>query len=258
VPVSRGGWVDPNDPVLSRVTALARELADPIRLTALQLLAAEGPHTMSQLAEALAISAPRLGNHLARLRAGGLVEVEHAGRHAVYRVAGAGLGQVLAALSRYAAAGHAAAGHADAGHAEVRPARAPSAADIAHSCYDHAAGRLGVTVFATLVGRGALRPPDGRGDELALGPDLAPFADLGVDLDMVDTRRRKLATACLDKTYRLPHLGGVLGQSVLAAFVDQGLVERASDSRVLVVTAKGVRRLPELLPGFRLGRRPPT
>jgi DNA-binding transcriptional ArsR family regulator len=54
-----------------------------VRLTALQLLAAEGPHTMSQLAKALGVSASRLGNHLARLRAAGLVTVEHTGRHGV-------------------------------------------------------------------------------------------------------------------------------------------------------------------------------
>ena len=33
--------------------------------------------------------------------------------------------------------------------------------DIAHTCYGHTAGRLGVAVFAMLVDRGALRPPDG-------------------------------------------------------------------------------------------------
>src|SRR3954468_3458838 len=99
------GWVDPQAPVVASVTSLAGKLADPVRLTALQLLAAEGPHTMSQLAQALGVSAPRLGNHLARLREQGLVTVEHTGRHAVYRVAAPGLGDVLAALSRYAHAG---------------------------------------------------------------------------------------------------------------------------------------------------------
>src|SRR6476620_7764309 len=99
------GWIDPDNRVLSSVTALARELADPIRLSALQLLAAEGPHTMSQLADALGVSAQRLGNHLARLRTAGLVTVEHTGRHAVYRVGHGGVGEVLAALARYAGDG---------------------------------------------------------------------------------------------------------------------------------------------------------
>jgi hypothetical protein len=142
----------------------------------------------------------QLVNHLGRLRAAGLVTAEHTGWHAVYRLAALGVGDVLAALSRYAAAGYGLAAGA------AQPAdRAPTAFDLAHSCYDHAAGRLGVAVFATLVERGALRPPDGRGDEVAVGPGPGAVARFGVGLAAVDARRRKLATACLDKVHRLPH-----------------------------------------------------
>jgi DNA-binding transcriptional ArsR family regulator len=235
------GWVDPDDPVLSSVTALARELSDPVRLTALQLLATEGPHTMIQLADAIGVSAPRLGNHLARLRAAGLVMVEHTGRYAVYRLGRADLGDVLTILSRYAA-------NSDLGGV----GRPSSAVDIAHTCYDHAAGRLGVSVFGMLIDRAALRPPTGDGDELALGDDLSAFAALGVDAAAVDPGRRKLATACLDKTHRLPHLGGALGQAVLDAFIADTLVQRREGSRELSLTAAGRRRLPTLLPGFTL------
>ncbi|MFL6074447.1 MAG: ArsR/SmtB family transcription factor [Mycobacteriales bacterium] len=240
------GWTDPRHEVLSPAIALARELADPIRLTALQLLAAEGPHTMSQLAQALGVSAPRLGNHLARLRDQGLVTVEHNGRHAVYRVAAPGLGDVLAALSRYANA-----------ELDLRPDRPPpSPADVAHTCYDHAAGRLGIAVFGTLVARGALVPPDGRDDQLTLGPDRAALTELGVDVDALDTGRRKLATACLDKIYRLPHLGGALGKAVLDTFLDRKLVARQEGTRVLTVTPKGKAALPVLLRDFSTERLP--
>jgi DNA-binding transcriptional ArsR family regulator len=230
-------WADPADPVLGSVTALARELADPIRLTVLQLLATEGPHTLTQLADALGVTAPRMGNHLARLRAAGLVAVERTGRHAVYRIAAPGLGEVLTALARYA--------HAD---PVARPRRAGTAAEIARTCYDHVAGRLGVAVFARLVDGGALRPA-GDGGGLSVGPDPALFAELGVDLDTVDPGRRRLATACLDRTQRLPHLGGALGRSMLDALVDGGLVE-PTDGRELTLTPAGAERLPVLLPGF--------
>jgi DNA-binding transcriptional ArsR family regulator len=234
------GWTDLDEPVLASATALAAELADPIRLTALQLLAAEGPHTMSRLVAALEVSAPRLGNHLARLRAAGLVEVEHAGRHAIYRIARPGLIDVLAALSRYA------------GDAlpTARPGREVTPADIAHTCYDHAAGRLGVALLAHLVDRGAVSAPDGREEELALGPDPTALVALGIDPVEVDAGRRKSATACLDRIHRLPHLGGALGARVLDTLVEQGLLSREDGTRTLVVTPAGRRELPRLVPAF--------
>ncbi|MFD0683671.1 ArsR/SmtB family transcription factor [Actinomadura fibrosa] len=231
-------WIDPQDRVLASVTALAAELADPIRLTVLQLLTAEGPHTLSRLADTLDVTAPRLANHLARLRARGLVTVERTGRHAVYRASAPGLDDVLAALARYA--------HAD---PSARPGRPAAPGDIARTCYGHTAGRLGVAVYTTLVDRDALRPPDGDGT-VTLGPGAAAFADFGIDLDGIAPGRRKLATACLDRTLRLPHLGGVLGDAVLDAFLRRGLVEQNEGSRDLTITAEGAEALPALLPGF--------
>jgi DNA-binding transcriptional ArsR family regulator len=234
------GWTDPEEPVLASVTALAAELADPIRLTTLQLLAVEGPHTMSRLVAALDVTAPRLGNHLARLRAAGLVEVEHAGRHAIYRIARPGLADVLAALSRYAGDDL----------PTARPGREVTAVDIAHTCYDHAAGRLGVALLAHLVDRGALAAPDGRDEELALGPDPAALVALGIDPAEIDVGRRKPATACLDRVHRLPHLGGALGARVLDRLVERGLLAREEGGRGLVVTDAGRRELPRMVPGF--------
>ncbi len=168
----------PDNPVLAATASVARELADPIRLATLQLLTAEGPHSLTQLADALRISAPRLANHLARLRDAGLVEVTHHGRHATYRVSRADLAPILTALTRFA--------H---GSATTFPHR-PTRTDVAHTCYDHTAGRLGVRMFAALVEGNALSTPDGTTDELTLGTNPAVFLDFGVDPTTVDPGRR--------------------------------------------------------------------
>ncbi|ONI91153.1 transcriptional regulator [Saccharothrix sp. ALI-22-I] len=231
--------VDPGNPVQDAVVALAQALADPVRLTTLQVLATEGPRTAIQLAGALGVPPPRLGNHLAKLRAGGLVTVEHAGRHAVYQVAREDLSGVLAALAHYA------------GNDTIAPAQRPaSTVDIAHTCYDHTASLLGVRIFALLVDRRALRPSDGSSPELQLGPEPTAFLELGVDPAAVAPGRRRLATACLDRTNRVPHLGGMLGHRVLEALLTAGLVRRRGDGRELQVTELGVRRLPAVVPGF--------
>jgi DNA-binding transcriptional ArsR family regulator len=232
-----GAWTDPQDnPVLASVTALARELSDPIRLTALQLLAVEGPHTMSRLADAIGVSPSRLGNHLTRLRAEGLVTVEHTGRHAVYGVADPAIGEVLSVLSRYATGGPV-------------PGPPETPHETARTCYDHIAGRLGVAVYATLTEGGALVPP-AAGGELSLGSHHPAFDTLGVEVAAVVPGRRKLATACLDKSLRLPHLGGALGNAVLDAFLRDGLVTHGDGARELTVTPKGRDELPTLLPAL--------
>jgi DNA-binding transcriptional ArsR family regulator len=224
--------VRPHDTVLDTTAALARELSDPIRLAVLQLLTTEGPHTQAQLADAVGVSTPRMGNHLARLRDAELVTVAHEGRHARYRAARADLGALLATLTRFV-------------HGDVTFfGRSPSRADLAHTCYDHAAGRLGVTVFARLVDRSALSLVDGG---VELGPNELAFNDFGVEPATVDAARRKLVTACLDRSHRLPHLGGALGEAMLTALVRDKLVKRVPDSRDLVITPAGRKKLPALL-----------
>ncbi|GIJ61228.1 ArsR/SmtB family transcription factor [Virgisporangium aurantiacum] len=228
-----------NEPVLTRATQVARELADPLRLLVLQTLASEGPHTASRLAETLRVTGPRLGNHLARLRDAGLVDVEHTGRHAVYRLADADLGDVLTALLCYAGS--------DSGQESPRPPR-----DIVRTCYDHTAGLLGVRLFAWLVDRGALRAPDGRTDEVTLGRDPAALTEIGVDPSAITAGRRRLAVACLDRTHLLPHLGGELGRVILDTLIRDDVLRRGRGDRVLTVTPAGAGFLTALLPGLDL------
>jgi DNA-binding transcriptional ArsR family regulator len=233
-----GRWLDPADPITVAITSFAGQVADPVRLSVLQLLATEGPRTMSEIADFLELPAPRLGNHLARLRSAGLVTVERSGRLAVYRVAHPRTAEALEALSVLAG---------DISTTTDRT-RGSSPLALAHSCYGHIAGRLGVGLFAVGVERIALRPPNPDRSELDLGPG-APdyFAELGVDLASIEPGRRKLATACLDWIERRPHLGGALGDALLDEFLDQKLVTLAVDSRVLTLTRKGRDRLEPYL-----------
>jgi hypothetical protein len=71
-----------------------------------------------------------------------------------------------------------------------------------------------------------------------------------VDAAAIDPGRRKLATACLDKTHRLPHLGGALGQLILDRIIADDLVRRQETTRELLLTPTGRDRLPRLIPGF--------
>jgi DNA-binding transcriptional ArsR family regulator len=243
-------------PQLKAVAGIARELSDPVRIAVADLLG-DGPRTASQLADELGISAPRLANHLARLRAAGTVAVTHSGRHAIYRLTDARLTEALNALralastpgqtlpppDRPVASSGEAVSPPGGGLSSSRPA--DSSLAQARTCYDHLAGRLGVAVFDHLVAAGALlAPPDTDNSEIVLGPGAAvAFAALGVDVDAVSPGRRKAATTCLDWTERRPHLGGALGAAILASTLGCGWV-RKDRGRLLTVTSAGRKNLP--------------
>jgi DNA-binding transcriptional ArsR family regulator len=235
-----------DEPGLRATAAIMRELGDPVRIAVVDLLAREA-RTASQLAGELGISAPRLANHLARLRAAGIVTVTRSGRHAIYRLADARIAGAVGTLRALAPTGTKAGGRAAAGPAPAAsrsPGSPGQSLAEARTCYDHLAGRLGVAVFDHLVAAGALLPPAGTDNcEIGLGPDAAAgFAALGVDIAALP-RRRKPATTCLDWTQRRPHLGGALGAAVLDRALAAGWVRRA-DGRGLTVTAAGRRHLP--------------
>jgi DNA-binding transcriptional ArsR family regulator len=204
--VDMASWVSSDEPVLRTAIGTARELADPIRLTVLQLLAHEGPHGGLQLADILQVAQPRLANHLKRLHDAGLISIERQGRHAVYRIADDRLPPLLDALAEFAGG----------------PLPTPTPAVPAfRTCYDHAAGPWAVAVLADLRSSGALTPADG--DRLDYGPNAATaLAAWDIDIATIHPGRRALATQCLDRTVRRPHLGGALGAALLESATRNG------------------------------------
>jgi len=109
----------------------------------------------------------------------------------------------------------------------------------ARMCYDHLAGRLGVSVTQALVRRRALRLHGASFDVSSTGEGL--FLDLGVDVPAarVRARRRAFARACQDWSERRPHLAGALGAGLAAAFIDRGWLRQSSQGRALHITDDG-------------------
>jgi DNA-binding transcriptional ArsR family regulator len=202
--------------------ALLRELADPLRLRVIDRLGHAGPATVSRLAAELGVSLPQLSNHLRRLRDAGLVRVERSGRHAVYELADPSLEALLPLLDRLTG--------------RVAPAGAPRGAP-SRTCYDHLAGPLGVSLYAALRERDALRDrPDGMVD---LGPAAAAvFGGLGVEVAAVRPGRRRFAFECLDATEHAPHLAGALGDALADALLGRGWI-RHGEGREIELTATG-------------------
>jgi DNA-binding transcriptional ArsR family regulator len=79
-----------------------RALADPTRRAVLDRLAG-GERSVAQITEALPVSQPAVSQHLAALKAAGLVGERREGRRTFYRIEPQGLAPLIDWLGRYRA-----------------------------------------------------------------------------------------------------------------------------------------------------------
>lgn len=116
---------------------------------------------------------------------------------------------------------------------------------IARFCYDHLAGELGVAISRRLVEIGALILDR---DSYCL-PETDPpiYREIGVDLEKVRKRKRKLCPRCLDWTERLPHVAGALGASIAGKMLERGFIVRSLHNRSVAITKVGMLFLAERL-----------
>jgi DNA-binding transcriptional ArsR family regulator len=223
-------------PGLSRIGAL---LADPGRAAMLWALMDGSARPAGELTLIAGLSPSAASAHLARLTDGGLLALEVRGRHRYFRIASPDIAASIEALANVA--------QATAPQRPVpRSARTvPVDMRYARTCYDHMAGELAVRVFERMVGHGMLTL---RGDTLDATPEgAARFADWGIEVDALQTRRRRFACTCPDWSERRPHLGGALGAAVLDACTTQGWVERTGRPRILRITPAGHRHFDGFL-----------
>ncbi|HEX4197043.1 MAG TPA: metalloregulator ArsR/SmtB family transcription factor [Caulobacteraceae bacterium] len=80
--------------------ALFRTLADPTRRAVFERLG-EGEMTVSDLRQGFSVSQPAISQHLAALKAAGLVSERRAGRNAYYRLCPEGLAPLAGWVDRY-------------------------------------------------------------------------------------------------------------------------------------------------------------
>ena len=117
----------------------------------------------------------------------------------------------------------------------------PESLRLARTCYDHAAGELGVQWHDRLFERGWLNKGAGKGEYDLSATGRQALAGYGIDISL--PRRRKLAYPCIDWSERRPHLAGALGSALLKLGIDRQWLRRSLEDRALIVTPKGRREL---------------
>jgi DNA-binding transcriptional ArsR family regulator len=210
------------------IAAVAALIGEPARASMLVSLLDGYPHPARELAAGAGIAASTASEHLSRLLQGGLVVVQVRGRERLYQLRSSTVASAIEVLARIAPP------------VKVRSLRAAlrgEALRAARMCYDHLAGRLGVSVTQALETRGALRAREGSFELSGSGEGV--LLDLGVDVDGARARRRAFARPCLDWSERRPHLAGALGAGLADAFLTRGWLRRGPQGRALRITDEG-------------------
>lgn len=213
------------------VAEIAALIGDPTRANILLALMGGRALTATELAAHAGVTPQTASGHLAKLHALRVLALEKQGRHRYYRLASAEIAEVLEALMAVAA------------HAAPRlrsPGPKDAALRLARTCYDHAAGRLGVALADALAAQGHVVLEGGAAAVTESGRGF--LAGLGIDLG--GSARRPLCRACLDWSERRHHLAGRLGAALLDHALRRGWLRRAADGRALGITPLGRRELP--------------
>ncbi|WP_242144148.1 MULTISPECIES: helix-turn-helix transcriptional regulator [unclassified Bacillus cereus group] len=189
----------------------------------------------SELAYEAKIKPQTASHHLSKMIEGGILHMEKHGRHRYYKIANAEVAQVLETLLSISLPEKT---------SSFKQACQSEALKHARTCYDHLAGKLGVSVTNSLINQGYLIKDGLNFDVTDTGRHF--FTHFDIDVDEVRQRRRLFARACLDWSERQHHLGGALGFSLTSYFLNNNWVQRTPSCRSLIITDTGKKNIEKI------------
>jgi hypothetical protein len=150
------------------------------------------------------------------------------GRHQYYRIAAPPVAHMLESIMAVAV---------DAPPRHRPASKVDEDMCAARTCYDHLAGRLGVSLAEVLCERGHLVFAGDAGEVTPRGVEF--LTGFGLDLAGARRGRRAFCRVCLDWTERRPHVGGGIGAALATRCFDLGWIARTRDSRAVAITGAG-------------------
>lgn len=220
------------EPYFAGVASL---MGDPARANILAALMDGRALTAKELALVAGVSASTTSGHLAKMVDGGLLEVIEQGRYRYFRLANSLVACAIEGLMALS-------GERQSRH-RLSGSRGGEGLRVARTCYDHLAGKLGVSLMDRLLAQGHLHPDPADFQVSRRGHEF--FKDLGIDVEKIAAQRRGFARPCLDWSERRPHLAGALGAALGARCFEIGWIERQRDSRAVGITEQGRRGFRE-------------
>lgn len=214
---------------------VAKLMADSSRAAMLEALLDLDGLPASELAKRANVSLQTASGHLSKLVEGNLLRMEKHGRHRYFQIANTEVAQAIEMLTVIAPS------------AQVNSLKDFSRSEkiqIARTCYDHLAGKLGVLLTEAFLEKGYLI--EEKDVFLVTKTGEKFFSTFKIDLDALRKKRRHFTRKCLDWSERRYHLAGALGNAVLLRLLDLGWIERLP-GRAIRVTDAGEKGLYESL-----------
>ena len=212
--------------------AVAALIANRARCAMLDALFDGGERTAGSLAKVARVAPSTASGHLRMLADGGLVTLEHRGRHQYVRLAGAEVAHALEALSTIAPT---------IASTSLRASDRALALRRARTCYDHLAGALAVALTEALGAEGILTP----GELQLTSHGARRLQEFGIDIAQLRRASRPLTRVCLDWSEKRPHLAGALGAALCDELIARGWIARMPEPRIVRLTAAGRRGLAQ-------------
>ena len=213
---------------------VAAAIGEPARARILLSLMDGHARTSTELSVVAGVSPSTASVHLDRLRSARLINVIMQGKHRFYRLEGPAVADALEELSVLG-------GSSPKEFVPTTPGRLCDA----RTCYDHLAGRAGVSLHNRFRALDWLSADSKAGKNAY---DLTPkgtkaLESLGINIEATRGLRRRFAYGCLDWSERSPHLGGALGAALLKIALQRKWLAQELDSRALAITSLGRREM---------------
>jgi DNA-binding transcriptional ArsR family regulator len=217
----------------ANLVEVAALVGDTGRATMLAALMGGQALTGNELGLLAGLGKSTTSEHLSKLVAAKLITATAQGRFKYYRISSPRVATMLESIIAVAAI-------------DVPPRYQPrSAADealcLARTCYDHLAGRLGVTLSDAMIAEGCLVLSDDGGELTPKGREL--LSSFGANLTTRRASHRIYCKPCLDWSERRYHVAGHVGAEICRRCFELKWIERQPGTRAVKVTSTGRRGL---------------
>lgn len=219
-----------------KLSEIAKLIASPVRAAMLLAMADGRALPASELAFRSGVTNQTASEHLSLMLKMGIVSIEPCGRHRYYRVVSRKLMDTLEDLLLSSSF--------------IQPGERPDMDRIAplreaRMCYDHIAGRLGVSLAESFQEKGWINLVD-RDFTVTGKGRLQLSRTLGLEWVSLESARRLFARRCIDWSERKPHIGGALGAALAQRMLEKDWIRRSKESRTVFTTREGRKILLEL------------